>query len=322
MMINDQENRPSRDSAVSPELALETCAESPGSGTESLPKPDVVAIKAQIDEEIRRELASVHWPDAKKIRDEVTKELEQASASVEWASAEKIRFDVAEALQRAFQQTDETFKNQLPKPRRSSAEFVQAIREGRDNLHEFAGHIIEEDVDLRGVTYPHRLVLHDVTFEGQVDLFDAAFSRSLDLAGCVFARGLHLALTKIDGQLVLSQCVLMARDLSEPTSDVFDCSYLRALTIQADQIQVRAAGGWKLKEVQIQGSVGLQAARIAGGLDLENTFFKGSLNLGTKDSVFTQIMGAACLEGTRIGGAVNLSSRFVDLEGVRERPGG
>ena len=90
---------------------------------------------------------------------------------------------------------------------------MQAIREGRDDLREFAEHAIEGDADLRGVTYPHRFVLHDVTFEGHVDLFEAEFGRSVDFTGCVFSHGLNLAMTEIDGQLILSRYVVMARAL-------------------------------------------------------------------------------------------------------------
>ena len=262
-----------------------------GDGETSAPvqsqRPDGSRMRAEIQAKISRGLREtfekITWPDAETIARKVRDEIEQRAAEA----------DAALANRRAGM------------TRRSADEFVQAIRMGRDDLDGFAGCLIEGAVDLRGALYPHRLVLHDAVFDGPVDLTEAEFDRSLDLSGCTFLAGLSLAQLDVGRQLTLARVVVYPRSPDDPAP--FDCFQLRARSLNADAIQVRSPGGWRLQEARIGGGVDARGLCICGHLDFENITIIGPLVLGPNNKIRSIIGSHIYFNRTSIAGMANFN---------------
>src|SRR6185295_4824040 len=79
--------------------------------------------------------------------------------------------------------------------------LVGMIRAGRPVRID--GAVVEGDVDLDGVEYPHRLILTNCVFLGHLHLTEARFAHTVDLSGCEFRESLNLFATRVDGQLKL-----------------------------------------------------------------------------------------------------------------------
>ena len=70
----------------------------------------------------------------------------------------------------------------------SAEEFAKSIRDHQ--IQDFSRCLIEGDVDLNAIDYPHKLVIHDSLFRGRFDVGGAHFAKSVDLSHARSSRAL------------------------------------------------------------------------------------------------------------------------------------
>ena len=61
----------------------------------------------------------------------------------------------------------------------SAEEFAKSIRDHQ--IQDFSRCLIEGDVDLNAIDYPHKLVIQDSLFRGRFDVGGAHFAKSVEL---------------------------------------------------------------------------------------------------------------------------------------------
>jgi hypothetical protein len=191
-------------------------------------------------------------------------------------------------------------------------ELAEALRQGRPVRLD--GAVVEGELDLDGLEYPHRLILTHVVFLGHVHLNDARFRHTVDLSGCEFRQGVNFFATRVDGQLKLAKVRILRGD-RPPVRHNFD------------QIQVagRLNGTLLHSEVPLSfrqarlGEIGFDGLRVEGDLDLQiarvagDFFFKAfeggrSEVGGSAHMAGLQVDGHVELCGIRIGGGLNLAN--------------
>ncbi|MFL6194747.1 MAG: hypothetical protein ACJ75H_11295 [Thermoanaerobaculia bacterium] len=163
------------------------------------------------------------------------------------------------------------------------------------------GIVVEGDLDLDGLDYPHRLSLTHCVFRGRVHLNEARFGHTVDLSGCEFQDGLNLFAARIDGQLKLQR----ARILKGPQELVRH---------NFDQIEVRGrlSGKHLFSEVPLSfrqarlGEVSLDGLRVRGDLDLEIAKVAGDVFCQALAGERSEVEGCLRLSGLRVGGHVDL----------------
>ncbi len=186
-----------------------------------------------------------------------------------------------------------------------AAELVSRIREGRPVRLD--GAIVEGDVDLDGVEYPHRLVLTHTVFLGHVRMSEARFAHTVDLSGCEFRQNLNLFAARVDGQLKLPRARIYRGD-RPPLRHNFDQievkGRLNATHLHSEvSLSLRQAclGEVSFDGIQVEGDVDFQIARVTGDV------FCQSL-----EGARAEIQGCVRMAGLSVGGHVDLCGIRID----------
>jgi hypothetical protein len=183
-----------------------------------------------------------------------------------------------------------------------AAELAALIWEGRPVRID--GAVVEGDLDLDGVEYPHRLILTNTVFRGHVHLNEARFGHTVDFSGCDFQRNLNVFAARVDGQLKLARARI--REGGRPVRHNFD------------QIEVRGRLNATLLHSEVSlsfrqaslGEVGFDGIRIEGDLDLQIARVTGDVFCQSLEGSRAEIQGCFRMAGLSVGG-------HADLRGVR-----
>jgi hypothetical protein len=218
------------------------------------------------------------------------------------------------------------------------------------------GLVIEGDLDLRGISFDHPLVMRNCTFKGRFDAGDAHFKRSLDLTGstfegsanfnglrtgsnlilhgCTFKENVNLDQARIEGDLVLNEANIHAGSDSERQTDLQLLAVdgnLRAGGLLCEpalnlmysrvrgQVFCSVAGG---RPLTCSGSLNLRGVQIGGQVDFDSCQINGSLDLqeATLNGCFNCTVEDGH-EAPHIGGDLRLPGARVAgqvaLQGVR-----
>jgi len=194
----------------------------------------------------------------------------------------------------------------------AAAELALLLREGQPMRLE--GAVVEGDLDLDSLAYPHRLTLTHVVFLGHVRLAEARFAHTLDLSGCEFRQNLNLFATRVDGQLKLRHARIFRGD-RPPLRHNFDqiqvTGRLNATLLQSEvPLSFRQArlGEISFDGLQVEGDVDLQIARVTGDLFFQASGEGRSEVSGSVRMAGLEVGGHADLCGIRIGGGLDLAN--------------
>ena len=194
----------------------------------------------------------------------------------------------------------------------AAAELAALLREGKPV--KLDGAVIEGDLDLDGLVYPHRLSLLHTTFLGHVHLTEARFAHTLDLTDCDFRQSVNLFATRVDGQLKLRRARIRGGD-RPPVRHNFDqievAGRLDTTLLHSEvPLSFRQArvGEIGFDGLQVEGDVDLQIARIAGDLFFQAAEEGRSEVSGSVRMAGIEVGGHVDLCGLRIGGALDLAN--------------
>jgi hypothetical protein len=195
----------------------------------------------------------------------------------------------------------------------TASAFVAALR-AREPLT-VSHAVIDGDVELDAVDYPHPLVVRDTVFRGRFDVSESHFARRLDFTGCTFERSVSFCRAQVDGRLVL-ESVAFPRD--EPSTKVD----MRRIQIAGDLLArgLRCGRELDLEYAQISGSVvlastperqtvcdglvDLRGVRVLGDLNLRGVSTGGDLRMVGADIAGWMLLDAQADHRTHIGGAL------------------
>jgi hypothetical protein len=193
----------------------------------------------------------------------------------------------------------------------AAQELVAALRAG--DPVSIAHAVVEGDVELDAIDYPHPLVVRDTVFSGRFDVSDCRFAKRLDLAGCTFERAVNFAGARIGGRFVLERTTFQ----HDPAST------------RTDLRRIQVAGDLLASGLQTPDDLDLDYAHIAGGLWLRSTAERPTRSGGLVNLRGVQIQGEARLQGLVTGGDLRLVNAnitgwmLLDVsEGHRARIGG
>ena len=172
------------------------------------------------------------------------------------------------------------------------------IREGRPVR--FDGVVVEGDLDLDGVEYPHRLILTNAVFLGYVRMNEARFAHTVDLSGCEFRQGLSFFAARVDGQLKLPRARI-SRGGRSPVHNF-------------DQIEVKGRLNAKLLHSEVSlsfrqarlGEAAFDGLQIQGDLDLQIARVTGDVFCQSQEGSRAEILGCVRMAGLGVGGHVDL----------------
>lgn len=176
------------------------------------------------------------------------------------------------------------------------------IREGRPVRLD--GAVVEGDVDLDGVEYPHRLLLTNTVFRGHVHLNEARFAHTVDLSGCEFQRNLNLFAARVDGQLKLPRARIL--EGGRPVRHNFDQIEVRG---RLNGTLLRSEVSLSFRQARL-GEVGFDGIQIEGDLDFQIARVTGDFFCQSLEGARAEIQGCLRLGGLSVGGQV-------DLRGIR-----
>ena len=187
----------------------------------------------------------------------------------------------------------------------SAEEFAKSIRDHQ--IQDFSRCLIEGDVDLNAIDYPHKLVIEDSLFRGRFDVGGAHFAKSVDLSRCTFEQGVDFSGTRVDGHLVLHSAVIQAGAV-EGASAKFELVRIDGNLVVS---RMQSDLGLDLRNIKITGDVGLSGARVKGDLFLQAPRSGSGLFCRPEGGQPTEIGGKAWLVGAKVTGAVAFSGAQV-----------
>lgn len=197
----------------------------------------------------------------------------------------------------------------------AAEELARLLREGKPVKLE--GAVIEGDLDLDGLAYPHRLTLTHTVFLGHVRLTEARFAHTLDLTDCEFRQNVNFFATRVDGQLKLRRARIGRGD-RPPVRHNFDqievTGRLNGTLLHSEvPLSFRQArlGEIGFDGLQVEGDVDLQIARVTGDLFFQAADGGRSEVSGSVRMAGLVVGGHMDLCGIRIGGALDLANAEV-----------
>lgn len=176
------------------------------------------------------------------------------------------------------------------------------IRDGRPVRID--GAVVEGDLDLDGVEYPHRLLLTNTVFRGHVHLNEARFAHTVDLSGCEFQRNLNLFAVRVDGQLKLPRAHIL--EGGRPVRHNFDQIEVRG---RLNGTLLRSEVPLSFRQARL-GEVGFDGIQVRGDLDFQIARVTGDFFCQSLEGARAEIRGCLHLGGLSVGGQV-------DLRGIR-----
>lgn len=182
------------------------------------------------------------------------------------------------------------------------------------SLHLRAARLLEmadgASIDLGGVQIGGSLDLRSVWAPAGVEASDARVTGALDLGesnlGSHNGIGLDVSCARIEGDLILAQCVVKGGILSHRLGVA---GMIRSLGLRADQWQMdgaRIAGGINLADASLPGGFQARSADLGMQFDLSGARLGSGdgIALGVEDS---NITGALLLSDTLASGAISLA---------------
>ena len=178
------------------------------------------------------------------------------------------------------------------------------------------GAVVEGDLDLDAVDYPHKLVIVNTLFLGHVHVTEGRFAHTVDLSGCEFRQNLSFFGTRVDGQLKLRRVRIFRGD--KPVRHNFDqievVGRLNA-TLLASQVSLsfRQArlGEVSFDGLRVEGDLDLQIAKVAGDLFCQGSEGHPAEIRGDARLAGVEVGGHADLCGIRIGGGLDLTNASI-----------
>jgi cytoskeletal protein CcmA (bactofilin family) len=183
-----------------------------------------------------------------------------------------------------------------------AAELVAAIR-SRQPVR-LDGAVVEGDVDLDAVDYPHKLVIVNTVFLGHVHVTEGRFAHTVDLSGCEFRQNLNFFGTRVDGQLKLQRARIFLGE--KPVRHNFDQIEVVG---RLNGTQLESHVPLSFRQARL-GEIGFDGLRVDGDLDLQIAKVAGDLFCQGTAEHPAEIRGEAKLTGIQVGG-------HVDIRGVR-----
>lgn len=201
------------------------------------------------------------------------------------------------------------FERPLP-----AADLAAAIR--RHDPVRLDGAVVDGDLDLDAVDYPHKLVIVNTVFLGHVHVAEGRFAHTVDLSGCEFRQGLSFFGTRVDGQLKLQRARILPGE--KTVRHNFDQIEVVG-RLDGRQLESRVSLSFRqarLGEVsfdglRVKGDLDLQIARVAGDLFCQGTAEHPAEIAGEARLAGVEIGGHADFCGVRIGGSLDLSNSGV-----------
>ncbi|MEA2602456.1 MAG: hypothetical protein QOF89_3448 [Acidobacteriota bacterium] len=206
----------------------------------------------------------------------------------------------------AIQQSVQGVVEATEDPTLQAGELVKRIRSGRPVRID--GAVIEGDVDLDGVEYPHRLILTNCVFLGHLHLTEARFAHTVDLSGCELRESLNLFATRVDGQLKLKRARI-CRGTRPPIHHNFDQIEVRG---RLNGTHLRSEVPLSFRQASL-GEIGFDGLEVDGDLDLQIAKIQGDLFCQVADSGRPVIRGSVQMTGLTVGGHADFSG--IRIEG-------
>ena len=208
------------------------------------------------------------------------------------------------------QALDWSFSNTQPESARTrpAQDLVEAIRSNRPVKVEWA--IIEGDVDLHDVNYPHRLIIRHTIFNGHFDASEGRFARTVDLTACEFQHNVNFFDARIGGQLLLTQAKIR-RAAAEDVPGNF--SHVR-VNGRLNGSLLESAVGLCFSQAAIGASAEFDGARIEGDFDFQLASVVGHLFCQSRPDRRSEIVGNVLLANVTVGGAVQFGGAKIGRE--------
>jgi uncharacterized protein YjbI with pentapeptide repeats len=163
-----------------------------------------------------------------------------------------------------------------PLPTIKAESLMQALRDGQELLDEPCSgrrteqgvefRVIEDDVDLDAISYPHKLAIRYASFKGRLNLREARFDGTVDLSSCVFERGITLEGARLGGNLILDDAKVYSMG---NFSQVQVQGNLLARLIKVGKSSTGEGGDVQLKGAKVTGYVDFRGAYIQNDLNLQ-----------------------------------------------------
>lgn len=195
-----------------------------------------------------------------------------------------------------------------------AADLAAAIR--RHKPVRLDGVVVEGDLDLDAVDYPHKLVIVNTVFLGHVHVTEGRFAHTVDLSGCEFRQNLNFFGTRVDGQLKLQRARILRG--GKPVRHNFDqvevVGRLNGTHLDSRvSLSFRQAriGEISFDGLKVEGDLDLQIAKVAGDLFCQGTDEHPAEIQGNARLAGVEVGGHADFCGIRIGGDLDLANATV-----------
>ncbi|VTS01708.1 Uncharacterized protein OS=Tolypothrix bouteillei VB521301 GN=DA73_43500 PE=4 SV=1 [Gemmata massiliana] len=195
-------------------------------------------------------------------------------------------------------------------------------------IDRFGGQTFVGNVDLTGLEYPYRLVLHNCVFRGQFKADGARFGNTLELTNCKFEEGVALDGAEVEGELTLKlvQAGPIPGEMSENQPVAIS---LRQVRVQRNLSleQARVTGAVVLAEAHFDSQVIINGIATTQDLNFQGCEVGGSLMCRSLNSseprpeiggmvwmLGAKVSGSADFSGAKIAGDLNLQNCEVGTE--------